>query len=234
MMRLRLASMLTVTVAVLWQAPSFASQIFFSNLIQPGNQYGPDSLGIGHTPAYLGGDTGEVFGATGFTPSAAFRLTSFDIALGYPANFSPNGPNQVDLFLMSDSGGLPGSTIESWHLTNLPTTCGPCPLSTITSASNPVLVPGDQYWVVASGGEQTFDTWTFTLAGNSFSPLALRSIFNGVDSGWGLNSSGRQGALVVSGDAVPEPSSFALTILALPVIFLLGRFRMLRRCSFLT
>jgi hypothetical protein len=34
--------------------------VFFSNLVQPGNQYGPDGLGIGHTPAYLVGDTGEV------------------------------------------------------------------------------------------------------------------------------------------------------------------------------
>ena len=230
MMKIRLASLLTLSAAILWQAPSFAGQIFFSDLVQPGNQYGPDSLGIGHTPAYMPGDTGESFGATGFTPSASFRLTSFDIALGYPALFAPNGPNQADVFLMSASGGLPGSTIESWHLTNLPTTCAPCPLSTITSASNPVLTAGNQYWVVASGGPQTFDDWTFTLLGNSFSPLATRNILNGVDSGWGLNSSGRQGALAVSGDPVPEPTSLALTFVVLPVIFLVGRRRMFKHC----
>jgi hypothetical protein len=229
-MRIRLTSLLTATAAILWQAPSFAGQIFFSNLVQPGNQYGPDALGIGHTPAYSPGDTGEVFGATGFTPSTAFRLTSFDIALGYAAAFTPNGPNQADVFLMSASGGLPGSTIESWHLTNLPANCGPCPLSTITSTSNPVLAAGNQYWVVASGGLQTFDDWTFTLIGNSFSPLATRNILNGVDSGWLLNSSGRQGALAVSGDAVPEPTSLALTIFVLPVIFLLGRRRRFKHC----
>jgi hypothetical protein len=66
------------TAAVLLQTPSFAGQVFFSNLVEPGDLYGPDSLGIGHTPAYLPGDTGQSFGATGFTPSASFKLTSFD------------------------------------------------------------------------------------------------------------------------------------------------------------
>jgi hypothetical protein len=221
-MRIRLVFFVAATVAVLSQAtPSFATQVFFSNLVEPGDQYGPDGLGIGHTPAYPAGDTWEALGATGFTPSATFRLTSIDIALGYPAGFSGNGPNQADVYLMNDSGGLPGSTIESWDLTNLPTTCGPCPLSTITSPSNPVLVAGNQYWVVASGGQQTFDFWTFTLGGNSFDPLATRAILNGVDSGWVLDTSNhRQGALVVSGDAVPEPTSLALTILVLPALLL--------------
>jgi hypothetical protein len=148
-------------------------------------------------------------------------LTSIDIALDYVLGFPGNGPNQADVFLMSDSGGLPGSTIESWDLTNLPATCGPCPLTTITSPSNPVLVAGNQYWVVASGGQQTFDYWTFTLVNNSFDPLATRAILNGADSGWLLDTSNhRQGALVVSGDAVPEPTSLALTILVLPALLL--------------
>jgi hypothetical protein len=218
---IRLGSVLAATVVLLAQTPSFAGQIFFSNLVQPGNQFGPDPLGIGHTPSFTPGDTGQVLGATGFTPAAAFRLTSFDIALVYAAGFTPNGPNQADVSLTNDAGGLPGSTIESWHLTNIPSACGLCPLTTVASVSNPTLLAGDQYWIVASGGLQTFDLWTFTLSGSSFSPLAIRTVFNGVDSGWQLNSSGggRQGALVVSGDAVPEPASLWLTILALPLFF---------------
>jgi len=208
-----------LTAAVLWQAPALAGQIFFSNLVQPGNQYGPDPLGIGHTPSFPPGDTGEIFGATGFTATTDFRLTSIDIALGYALGFPGNGPNQADVFLMSDSGGLPSSVIESWHLTGLPALCGPCPLTTIASVSNPVLSAGDAYWVVASGGEQTFDLWSFTLTGNSFSPFATKDIQNGVDSGWLLDTvNGRQGALVVSGAAVPEPTSWTLTVSLLPAI----------------
>jgi len=99
------------TVAVFWQARSFAARVFFSNLAQPGDQYGPDGLGIGHTPAYLAGDTGEVFGATGFTPSAACRLTFIGTAIGSAALFALNGANQVDLFLVNDSGGLASTII---------------------------------------------------------------------------------------------------------------------------
>ena len=107
------------SAAVFLQTPSFAGQVFFSNLVEPGDRYGPDSLGIGHTPNYLPGDTGQSFGATGFTPSATFKLTSFDIALGYIDTFpNPPGPNQAVVFLGSDAGGLPGTTIESWDLSN--------------------------------------------------------------------------------------------------------------------
>jgi hypothetical protein len=207
-----LGCILLLNGALVGQA--FADQIFFSNLVQPGNQYGPDGLGIGHTPSYSPGDTGDVFGATGFTPSQEFQLTSIQIALGYVAGFPSNGPNEADVSLVSDTGGLPGSTIESWQLTDLPATTFPSPLITVSSVLNPILLPGNQYWVIATAGPDTFDTWTFTLAGSSFSPLAVNDTLNGVASGWVLNGSGRQGALAVSGDAVPEPSTLATVTLA--------------------
>lgn len=221
-MRVCYMFMVTLALTVFVQAPLFAGQIFFSNLVQPGNQYGPDGLGIGHTPSYRPGDTGEVLLATGFTPSTSFRLTSLNIGLGYAAGFSPNGPNRADVFLTDDLGGLPGNTIEFWLLTNLPAPCGPCPLIAITSVSNPTLIAGKQYWVVADGGAQTFDFWTFTSSSQSFSPVAFRSTSNGVDSGWRLSSpsNSRQGALQVSGDSVPEPTTPSLTALVLSALLL--------------
>ena len=222
------------SAAVFLQTPSFAGQVFFTNLVEPGDQYGPDSVGIGHTPAYLPGDTGQSFSATGFTPSATFKLTSFDIALGYVDTFpNPPGPNQAEVFLDSDAGGLPGSTIESWDLSNLPTdNCGPCPLTTVTSVGNPTLIAGNQYWIVATGGLQTFDNWSLTLMGSSFSPLASRSIKNGVDSGWVLISppNTRQGALEVFGDAVPEPRTLSLMTFVLLAVFR-WRSRVMKHCS---
>jgi len=218
-----LAFLLLVNAALVGRV--FADQIFFTNLVQPDNQYGPDGLGIGHTPSYSPGDAGDVFGATGFTPSEEFQLTSIQLALGYVAGFPSNGPNEATVSLVSDSGGLPGSTIESWQLTDLPTTF-PAPLTTISSVLNPILLPGNQYWIIATAGPDTFDTWTFTLAGSIFSPLAVDETLNGVDSGWELNGSGRQGVLVISGDAVPEPASLALTVLALlSLTAYRGRFR---------
>jgi hypothetical protein len=162
-----------------------------------------------------------VFGATGFVASTTFRLTSIDIALGYPAAFPNNGPNQADVFIMTDAGGLPGSTLESWSLTNLPVNCFPCPLTTIASSAHPILAAGAQYWVAATGGLDTFDVWTFTLVGSGFSPLAVRSTLNGIDSGWSLSSptNTRQGALQISGEAVPEPASWGLVVAGLSAAF---------------
>jgi hypothetical protein len=78
-MRVRLALTIFIATAVLLGTPSFADRIVYSNFIEPGNQYGPDGLGIGHTPFYGPGETGEFFGATGFTPGATFQLVSIEI-----------------------------------------------------------------------------------------------------------------------------------------------------------
>jgi len=200
------------TIAILMTVALFgntsqalASEVFYDNLIQPGDQYSPAGIGIGHTPAYAPGDGSQTVAATGFASANSFRLISFEMPIEYAAGFSPNGPNQIDIFLANDSAGLPGSTIESWHLTNIPGTA-PVPLTTISSILNPVLLSGTPYWIYATGGPDTFNTWLFT---NKVSPFATRTISSGVDSGWLLDTVNNvQPGLVVSGDAVPEPASF--------------------------
>jgi hypothetical protein len=136
-------------------------------------------------------------------------------------------PNQAEVFLDADSGGLPGSTIESWSLSNLPAgSCGgACPLTVVTSIAKPTLIVGHQYWIVATGGMHTFDNWLLTLYGYSFGPSAGRSIVDRTDSGWVLSSpplgspeGAREGAVEVFGDPVPEPGTFALTIFGLITI----------------
>jgi hypothetical protein len=213
---------------VLLQAPAFAGQVFFTNLIEPGDQYGPDPLGVGHTPSYLPGETGQLFGATGFTSNADFRLTSFNIAIGYVDTFATApGPDQALVSLESDSGGLPGNTIESWTLTNLPIDCFPCPLTTVTPVSEPILKGGTPYWIVVTGGLETFDVWTFTSFAKPFQPLAAHTITNGVDSGWQLVSppNTRQGALEVFGDPVPEPRTGELMMIVSPPFLIWCGFR---------
>jgi hypothetical protein len=213
-MRIRSVVLMVLMAALLGAVPSFGGQIFFSNLVEPGDQYGPDGLGIGHTPSFLPGETGEVISATKFTSPVAFQLSSIEAPLGYVFGSFPNGPNQVDVFLMSDAAGLPGSIIESWHLLDLPSTTPIIPLTTIASSLNPVLAPGQQYWVAASGGPDTFDIWSLTLfQGASSGPDASRVIRNGVDSGWVGVSDARTGALVVTGDPVPEPTPLFLVLL---------------------
>src|ERR1700677_4590373 len=129
-----------------------AATILFSNLVQPGNQYGPDGVGIGHTPAFpIAGD--YLSYGVEFTPSVTAQLTTIE------APFEINsGANQVEAFLMTNSGGTPGAVIESYVLSGLPTGPGAVPLATISSTLDPTLLAGQEYWFVATGGANTFAT----------------------------------------------------------------------------
>ena len=199
-------------------ASCVAGTIFFSNLVQPGDQYGPDPLGIGHTPGYPVAGSGYTSGASRFTVDTTFRLTEIEAPLFYAGA----GPNQIDVFLLSDVLGSPGSVIESFLVANLPTSGA---LTDITSVLNPVLQSGAAYWVAATGGPQTFDAWSFTLfQGNAHgsTDLAVGGSANGTDltlsgltdSGWSVGqdsgSTARRPALVIVGDAVPEPTAVLL------------------------
>lgn len=181
-----------------------AATILFSNLVQPGNQYGPDGVGIGHTPAFpIAGD--YLTYAVEFTPSVTAQLTTIEAPFGINS-----GANQVEAFLMTNSGGTPGVVIESYALTGLPTGPGPLPLATISSTLDPVLLAGENYWFVATGGPNTFATWSLTLfQGDPTEGGASRTVIGGVPQPWTVGSGTRTGALEVFGDPVPEPSEGA-------------------------
>jgi len=178
-----------------------AATILFSNLVQPGNQYGPDGVGIGDTPAFPIPGEYLSYGVE-FTPSVTAELTTIEAPLGIIS-----GPNQVEAFLMTNSGGTPGAVIESYLLTGLPTGPQPFPLTTISSTLDPVLQAGQQYWFVATGGPTTFATWSLTLfQGDPTEGGASQAVIGGVAQPWDVGSGTRTGALEVFGNSVPEPS----------------------------
>jgi hypothetical protein len=187
-----------------------AGTLLFSNLVQPGNQYGPDGLGIGHTPAFPNpGDYLSV--GVEFTPSVSAQLTMIEAPFGVIS-----GTNQIQAFLMSDSGGTPDAVIESFVLSSLPTGPGPYPLSTINSALDPLLLAGQPYWFVATGGPNAFASWSLTLfQGDPTEGGASQTVVGGIAQLWDVGSGTRTGALEVFGDAVPEPSAGALAGCAL-------------------
>ena len=115
------------TILLFAALPSQAG-VIFSNLVQPGNQYGPDGVGIGHTPGFPSPGDYLLYGVH-FIPSTTAQLTIIQAPLGVL-----NGPNQIQAFLMSDSGGSPGSILESFPLSNLP--------------SRPVRFPGYDYIII--------------------------------------------------------------------------------------
>ena len=192
-------------MALLMAVPVHAATILFSNLVQPGNQYGPDGVGIGHTPALQNAGDYLLYGVP-FTPSTSADLTMIEAPLGVVS-----GQNQIQAFLMSDSGGAPGSIIESFVVSGLPVAPGPFPLTTINSSLDPLLVAGQEYWFVATGGPNTFATWSLNLfQGDPNEGGASQVVTGGIAQSWTIGSGSRTGALEVFGNAVPEPSYTAL------------------------
>ena len=186
-----------LTLAVCVQPAESAT--IFSNLVQPGNMYGPDSVGVGAIPVpgiFL-------YTATNFTPALSYRLTSLELPVAVVS-----GSAAIDVLLLADAGNVPGALVEAFHLTGFQVP-GPTSLTTVPSSQHPVLNAGAQYWVAVTGGTPTtFVMWGLTLfAGDPTQGGASRTIDHGLDLGWTRYSGTRVGALEVDGDAVPEPAA---------------------------
>ena len=181
--------------------PSYSATIF-NNFVEPGDQYGPDSVGVGAIPV----PGVFAFTATNFTPAFNSRLTGLELPLAVVS-----GAGEISVQLLADSGDLPGSLIEAFHLTGF-SAPGPLSLIPIASTLHPILDSKTQYWVAVTGGTPTtFAVWALTLfAGDSSAGGASRSIVNNLDGGWTRNHGTRVGAMRINGDPIPEPGSVAL------------------------
>jgi hypothetical protein len=71
-------------------------------------------------------DCGEFDSAFSFTSVTASRFTELQIGLGYVS-----GTNSVIVNLNSDSSGSPGTTLESWTISGLPSYFACCTLQTM-------------------------------------------------------------------------------------------------------
>ena len=186
-----------ITIALLLCGTAFGGAVAFDNTANLGN---PFLAGVGFGAIPVPGVFQYI--AEEFSVSGIFTLNSIELSIVV----IPPTPNQVDVFLMSDSVGLPGNVLEAFHLTGLPTT-GLTPLTSMTSALHPLLMSGTPYWVAVTGGTQTsFGMWNLVPESGT---MVSRDITNGIDGGWHLG--GNPGtptlALRVNGDAVPEPDT---------------------------
>jgi hypothetical protein len=93
--------------------------------------------------------------AAPFVASSNFSLGSISLPLSY---FS--GTNGALITLAANGpGGIPGSILESWSVTNLPSGTTPA-LTSVVSTNNPVLQAGETYWVeVQPLAADTLDIW---------------------------------------------------------------------------
>jgi hypothetical protein len=192
-----------------------AGTILFSNLTQPGGQYGPDGISIGNNPFFPG--SGLSYAATRFVPGSTASLESVAIPLDL---FS--GPVEFDAYLMSQVAGKPGAVLESF-VGKAVGTGNPTSVTLFPSLLHPVSTLGTPYWLAVTTGPGSFGFWQFTtFQGNTggSSDFATGD-FYGRTLGTG-GPLGREGAIVVSG--IPEPASLAMIVIGL----LLLRYQNLR------
>jgi hypothetical protein len=117
------------------------------------------------------------FIAMPFSPAKKATATEIQSAITYD-NSGTNGANVV---LAADSSGLPGKTLASWDISNLPTFGTCCTLDTVKSKKGIKLKAKTQYWVVGqtdSKSNDAYDSWDYTYN------LATGNFAYNVGSGW--------------------------------------------------
>jgi hypothetical protein len=178
-------------------APELAkADIVFSNL----------TTATGSSASEIKGSVagGPSFFAASFSPSATYTLTDAEVA-GEGSPFAADAVD-IDLYLYSDSGGLPGTDLGEIGSGAVPPEV---PGYTTIDASGPslTLTSGDTYWLVM--GPADADTVVFWLAnGSSTVPTAAGTPGSFVSKGDLAPQFKIDGTLVTS--PVPEPSSLWL------------------------
>lgn len=169
------------------------------------------------TPVGAGAPIQNQTVAMAFTSTGNYNLGDIQLALGLQS-----GTNLVNVYLESDSGGLPGAVLESMSLTGLtafmyPGTGGGSVLGA-DSTTHPQLLAGDQYWVVVqAGASDTVAEWNEVDNGDR--TTGTNQALNYHDSATGPWTASNQCCRSVfevdaatSSPSVPEPSAAALLI----------------------
>jgi hypothetical protein len=184
-----------------------ANASIVSSNIQPGDVFGP-GVAIGIVP-FVGVFN---YAGIGFTPSQTYTFEDVELAISLSA-----GPNELAVYLMGDSSGLPSGVIESFDVNGALSTNPSTSLVTIDSVTHPLLQSGTQYWIVAAGGPSTFASWqqnVHNVMGPNVSGPTLASLVR--DS----NSNVIEAYQVDGAAVVPEPQSWLLVATGAAVLML--------------
>jgi uncharacterized repeat protein (TIGR03803 family) len=152
----------------------------YSNLGSKTDTYSDKAEGAAWIFGPNGGRGGPQWIAEPFTPKANATITQIQVAIQYYS-----GPNGFNLVLAADAKGLPGKSLHSWDLTNLPYWPSCCELDTATYAKGVKVEKGKQYWVVAktdSKSEDSFVEWDC----NWKNTQGNQGIYQG--AGWAIRS----------------------------------------------
>ena len=182
--------------------PARADAVIFSNLGSNDSYNGS----TGWTEGTPNGGADYFINGSAFTVGAtSLNLSTIEVAVGIL-----QGTNQLTIDLDADSGGSPGSVIESFTINSAMPPFGSFSsgnLVTATSVLNPLLTAGSQYWVVLSvpNDGTTWAAWNQNSIGDTG---GFAQGDNGSDL---VGSTNIRGAMRITGlSSVPEPSSMVM------------------------
>jgi len=168
--------------------------------------------------------------ALAFTPADNYSLTSIEIGLAWNA-----GENNADVWLMNDDGGQPGSAIESFATSNLPSYSdvtqpgARVPLVQLDSQHHSILEAGTQYWVAASAS--TAPSWVSWVTTDSTPVDYTWARINHLDPSpsWSVVMGQNPGGLRINGDPVLTPLPGAVVLLGAGMVTSAGLLRRRRQ-----
>lgn len=179
-----------------YQSPHFVSHD--ENIVLPG------------TSDYV-----DVNWAMSWTSSMDAVVTDIDMALSLGDAFSSVDENIAQVYLHSDTGGLPGGIIDTYIFSGMVSEIVGGSVLSMASTLNPSVTAGETYWLSISAGfpgNGLYSQVGWHLNDQGASGGVARENDNG---GWmisGVNST--QAAFRVSGTAsIPEPTTVLLMVI---------------------
>jgi hypothetical protein len=147
------------------------------------NRYGEYFCCLGDA---IGGPNSQrfIWVAVPFTPTANMSVKKVQAAIQHVI-----GTNEIVLSINSDSSGLPGSAIATFHVKHLEKGGYCCKLTVGTSTAGIPVTQGTQYWLVVSTDSSSQDFlggWVFNTTDMRPYPLAINRLGNGWKADKGL------------------------------------------------
>lgn len=190
---------LTLAVVLFAACGQAGAAVVFSTL-GPGDTYDTSAVVVvGNTPGLGNMSQANQFAIT--TPYG-YYLDSVEVAAALV-----EGTNQLNVAVMTDASGQPGSVVDSFSFTDqmldYNTTSGSILIG--TSALRPVLNAGANYWLVVSAPDTTTAAWYES------SPTVTGGYAFRIDSGtWSVSTSGLQAFRINGTPVVPAPGALLL------------------------
>jgi len=140
-----------------------------------------------------------------FSPTTGDTLSGIYLTLTLALNHDLD-QNTVDVFLLADNQGLPGTVLESWHFDDaLPLYTAPHPRPVLFCPGDGTvsLAAGERYWVGVGTSGNTVVSWFLNITGDK--GIWCRN----EGSGWHVISSNYTRP-VFRVEVVPEPATLGL------------------------